>query len=87
VRYRRAVGCEECASSGYRGRTGIYELLVLNDALRAQVVAGASLDGLRAAARAQGMPTLRDEAWRVAREGRTSLEEVWRVTGGLDDEQ
>jgi general secretion pathway protein E len=79
--YRRGVGCDACAGTGYRGRTGIYELLVVDEAFRARVVAHAPLDELRSLARASGMVPLVDDGMRLAREGLTTVEEVLRVTG------
>ncbi|MEP6764614.1 MAG: GspE/PulE family protein [Gemmatimonadaceae bacterium] len=76
---RHAVGCVVCANTGFRGRAAIAELLTLNDALRAQIVAAAPLDTLRAAARAQGLQPLREDGWRLVAEGRTTVDEVVRV--------
>jgi len=75
----RGRGCEHCRGTGYRGRAGIYELLVLDDELRAALQRGAG--ELRALAMARGMRTLRDDGMRQARAGVTTLEEVLRVTG------
>ncbi len=73
--------CHACGGTGYRGRTGIYELLVVSDAFRRAAVAGASLDELRRIARADGMTPIVDDGMRLAREGRTTVEEVLRVVG------
>ncbi len=83
-RWRRAVGCPACGGTGYRGRTGIYELLVVGEALRAQVAAGAPLDALRAQSRREGLVPLAADGLRLARIGRTTLDEVLRVAH-LDD--
>jgi general secretion pathway protein E len=77
---RRGRGCDACAGSGYRGRTGIYELLVMSDELRARVVAGAPLDEIRRLAHAQGMVPLRDDGWAKVWAGLTTVEELLRVT-------
>ncbi|MEW5918503.1 MAG: GspE/PulE family protein [Gemmatimonadota bacterium] len=79
--FRRPIGCDKCAQTGYRGRTGVYELLVLNDRLRQMVVDRVSLDVLREAARQSGMVTLSDAAWELAARGVTSIAEVSRVVG------
>lgn len=79
ARVRHVVGCEECAGTGYRGRAAIAELLVMSDALRAQIVAGAPLDALRTTARAQGLRSLRDDGWRLVAAGYTTAQEVVRV--------
>jgi len=74
-------GCEHCNHTGYQGRIGIYELLVTTDRLRELIINGASASHLRVEARASGgMLTLREDAWRKALAGITSLQEVLRVT-------
>jgi general secretion pathway protein E len=78
----RAVGCAQCRGTGYRGRQGVFELLVMDDSLRALLQQRASADQLRAAALAAGMRPLRDDAERLVREGITSREEALRVTPG-----
>lgn len=82
--WRRPVGCPACSGSGYRGRTGLFELLVLSDDLKAHVARGAALGELRERAAAEGLETLRDAAWRLAAAGTTSIEEVVRITSGDD---
>jgi len=78
--YRKGRGCPACRGSGYRGRTGVYELLVLDDALRAEVAERQSSGQLRQRAIASGMRTLRDDACRLVAAGVTTPEEVLRVT-------
>ena len=75
-----AQGCSACNGSGYRGRTGIYELLNVDDQLRRLIHDRASEQALRAHAVAYGMRTLRDDGMRWAGNGIISLEEVVRVT-------
>ena len=75
-----AQGCSACNHSGYRGRTGIYELLTIDDGLRRLIHDRASEQGLREHAVAQGMRSLRDDGMRWAAQGAISLEEVVRVT-------
>ena len=77
-------GCEKCNNTGYKGRQGIYELLVMNDTLREMVVAEASLDDFRTACRKYGMRTLREVGMNFIHAGLTSIEEVLRETM-LDD--
>jgi general secretion pathway protein E len=79
--YWRAVGCEACAGTGYRGRSAIAELLVFDEALARLVVARAGVDELRGAALAGGMVELRSDGIAKAKAGVTSLDEVLRVTG------
>ncbi len=76
----RAAGCEECSGTGYRGRSGIYELLLMNESIRELILKHASADVVKAAAVANGMRTLRDDGWLKVREGTTTVAEVLRVT-------
>lgn len=73
-------GCERCNNTGYKGRMGIFELLIMNDKLREMVVAEASLDDLRAECRRRGMRTLRESGLLAIYSGLTSIEEVLRET-------
>lgn len=77
----RAVGCDACGGTGYRGRTAIAELLVFDENFARLVVARAGADELREAALAGGMIDLRSDGIAKAGAGITSLEEVLRVTG------
>ncbi len=79
-RFRRGRGCDSCAGSGYRGRTGVYEIMPLTPELREAVVRGASLGTLRALAGERRMTSLRASAWAKACAGVTTLEEVLRAT-------
>lgn len=76
----QADGCRECRHVGYRGRIGIYELMITTDAIRELANERCSSWDIKQAALQGGMLTLRDDAWRTAFEGVTSLEEVLRVT-------
>jgi general secretion pathway protein E len=77
---RSGVGCGDCRGTGYRGRVAIAEILVLNDSLRELIVNKASIVTIKAEARRGGTRLLRDAALELARTGRTTLEEVLRVT-------
>ena len=77
-------GCDRCNNTGYKGRQGIYELLIMNSTLREMVVAEASLDDFRTAARKFGMKTLREVGMDFIHAGLTSVEEIMRETM-LDD--
>jgi general secretion pathway protein E len=79
-RIYRAVGCGACNFSGYKGRTGIYELFMADDQSRHMVHDRAAESELRAHAVRQGMLRLREDGLRWVREGATSLDEVLRVT-------
>jgi len=76
-----AHGCPACNRSGYRGRTGIYELLSIDDELRRLIHDRASEQALREHALSGGMRSLREDGMRWAGQGVISLEEVVRVTG------
>ncbi len=77
-------GCEKCNNTGYKGRMGIYELLVMNDTLREMIVAESSLDDFRNACRKFGMRTLREAGLNAIHTGLSTIEEVVRETM-LDD--
>ena len=81
----RAVGCESCKNTGYRGRTGIHELFVLDSAMHQAILGGADATTLHAAARRNGMYTLFEDGLRKVAAGVTSMEEVLRVT--LDQQE
>jgi len=78
-------GCDRCNNSGHRGRTGIHELILMNDELRDMVSNNASTDQLRAACRKMGMTTLRESGLRALFNGVTTIDEVVRETV-LEDE-
>ena len=73
-------GCDKCNNLGFKGRTGLYELLIMNDDIRDLVSRGASTDALRNYTRKQGMPSLRDSGFRALFGGLTTLDEVVRET-------
>jgi type IV pilus assembly protein PilB len=78
-------GCDRCNNTGYKGRMGIYELLVMTEDLREMIVSEVSLDDFRAACRKSGMRTLRETGLKCIHDGLTSIEEVVRETI-LDDD-
>jgi len=73
-------GCRQCQGTGYRGRTGIFEVMPITEPLRAMILERASAGEIRKAAARGGMRSLREDGWRLVRDGRTTLEEVLRVT-------
>lgn len=79
TRLARGTGCASCRNTGYRGRIGIFELLLLDDTLREMISSGAPTSEIRAHAIRSGMVTLRMDGWQKALEGRTTVEEVLRV--------
>jgi len=74
------TGCEECNDTGYRGRKGIFEIMVVNDEIRHLIYECAPANEIRAAARKAGMATLREDGMKKARLGITTLDEVLRIT-------
>ena len=79
TRVWKGAGCDECRGTGFRGRTGIYELVVMDNELRIEVQQRRGSEELRAMAIAKGMRTLLDDGLRAARAGITTLDEVLRV--------
>jgi general secretion pathway protein E len=79
----RGTGCDRCGGTGYRGRVGLYELLVMSDAIRHHIAVEADANVIRNQAIEEGMQTLREDALRKLRAGVTTPEEVVRVTRAL----
>jgi type IV pilus assembly protein PilB len=75
----RAVGCQACSNTGYRGRIGMYEVMQINEEIERLTVERASSETIKNAAVAQGMMTLREDGLEKCRMGITSIEEVARV--------
>ncbi len=78
--FYRGSGCDKCSGSGYKGRLGLYELLIMTDELRDLVVRNASTEEIRDLARKAGMVTLRDSGMVNMFEGHTTADEVIRET-------
>jgi type IV pilus assembly protein PilB len=76
-----ASGCPRCGGGGYRGRIGIYEIMPVSDAIRDLALHSASADRIAETARAEGMRTLRQDAFEKVRQGVTAIDEVIRVLG------
>ena len=79
-KFYRGRGCEKCNRSGYKGRLGLFELLIMNDELRDLVMRNASTEDLREAARRNGMVTLRESGMEGVFGGTTTAEEIIRET-------
>jgi type II secretory ATPase GspE/PulE/Tfp pilus assembly ATPase PilB-like protein len=79
MRVARGRGCPACRGTGYRGRTGVYELLRVDGAVRAELLRRPDAAALRRAALAGGMRPLRADGWRQVAAGVTTPEEVRRV--------
>ncbi|MBI3768006.1 MAG: type II secretion system ATPase GspE [Deltaproteobacteria bacterium] len=78
--YGGGAGCDACKKTGYRRRTGIHELMVVDDDVRALIMKNADATAIRRAATAAGMPTLRQDGAAKVLAGETTIEEVLRVT-------
>lgn len=86
IEFYEPAGCGHCRYTGYRGRTGIFELLTVTQRLRPLIVRHASAEELAATARADGMRTMRENGMQRVAEGVTTLEEVVRSTRVVDVE-
>jgi type IV pilus assembly protein PilB len=76
-----ARGCTRCSNTGYRGRVGIYEAMLVNDEIRALVIERAPADAIRSVALMHGMRTLVQDGFEKVKKGLTTIEEIARVTG------
>ena len=80
AKFWHGAGCENCRQQGYQGRKGIYELLLVTEALRPLIMNRAPATTIAARAIEAGMRTLRTDGWNKVKEGTTTIEEVLRVT-------
>ena len=78
----RGAGCHSCRNTGFRGRTGVFELMVTSNRIRDRIMHQAPTSEIVQAAHDGGMKLLREDGWRKAREGITTPEEVLRATSG-----
>lgn len=83
--FRKGAGCNACHNSGFQGRFGIYEVMEVTPSVRRMIHHGAPSHELREKAQEDGMLSLRQEGVKVALDGRSSLEEVLRVTASEDE--
>jgi len=81
IKVKEGQGCHECRGTGYLGRSGIFEILPIDDAIKALIVEGKDAPEIKREAVKNGMRTLRQSALRKLAEGVTTFEEVVRVTG------
>jgi type IV pilus assembly protein PilB len=79
MNFHRAVGCRRCGGSGYRGRTGIYELMVITDEIRKLILLRSSSGEISRLAVSQGMVRLRDDGLLKAADGITTIEEALKT--------
>jgi type IV pilus assembly protein PilB len=80
LKIKRGRGCENCKNTGYRGRIGLFEVLLFSDEIRDMILSGASSIELKRRAVEEGMVTLRNAGLQKVRDGVTTLEEVLRET-------
>ncbi|MBW1916348.1 MAG: type II secretion system ATPase GspE [Deltaproteobacteria bacterium] len=76
----KGAGCEKCSHTGFRGRRGIYELLLMNDDIRELILDKAPSNVIKEKGRSQGMRTLREAGWQKVKSGISTVSEVLRVT-------
>ena len=76
----KAVGCPECRQTGYRGRTGVFELMPIDDDIRECMVRGITSGKIREVARQKGMRSMREDGIQKMASGITTIDEVMRVT-------
>jgi type IV-A pilus assembly ATPase PilB len=76
----KAVGCQACSNTGYRGRVALHEIMTMSDEIETLVVTRATGNEIRQTALAQGMVSLRDDGWSKVSQGLTTIEEVLRVS-------
>jgi general secretion pathway protein E/type IV pilus assembly protein PilB len=82
LRLWKGAGCRSCRNTGFRGRMGIYELMVTGDTIRDMCVQRVNASHIRNQALKEGMLTLRQDGWRKVLQGKTTIDEVARVTAG-----
>jgi general secretion pathway protein E/type IV pilus assembly protein PilB len=76
----QGTGCRNCQGTGYRGRQGVFEIMGISDEIRTLILHRAPAHELRKVAVTQGMRSLRDDGWRLIREGKTTVHEVMQNT-------
>lgn len=81
VSFYKGRGCKHCNDIGYHGRIGIYELLDMDETLRDMTYRVKATNEIRKIARTLGMSTLKEDGLRKAKDGKTTLDEVFRITG------
>ena len=84
IKFFKGKGCNSCNATGFRGRTAIYEILVVDKSIRELILNKASTEQIREKAIEQGMKTLRFCGWQKVLEGLTTPEEVIRSTQAVE---
>jgi type IV pilus assembly protein PilB len=77
--FYQKVGCDDCAFTGFRGRMGIHEILLMSEGLEEAINSGASVSQIRRIAINEGMTTMKDDGWLKVQKGHTTIDEVKRV--------
>ena len=80
MKFFRGMGCEVCNNTGYKGRVGLFELMIITDKLRDMIMVNASVDEMRDEAVSNGMVALRDAGMMFISQGVTTADEVLRET-------
>jgi type IV pilus assembly protein PilB len=83
--FYKGVGCKSCRNTGYKGRIGVHELLVISDELRDAIVSDPSINSIRRLGLKDGMITLKHDGFRKVREGITTVEEIFHIVGDAKD--
>jgi len=81
--FYKGVGCKSCRNTGFKGRIGVHELLVIDDEIRDAIISDPTVSNLRRIAANQGMVTLAYDGFRKVREGITTVEEIFHIAGGI----
>jgi len=79
-RLYKAVGCDECNHTGYKGRTGFYELLMIDEKIEAMISQGKRIDEIKQVAREEGMEIMLENGWHKVKGGISTIDELVRVT-------
>jgi len=82
----RPVGCKACRMTGYSGRQALFELMTLSVPVRQALLRGGTSGEIKSIARSEGMRTLVEDGWRIVRGGRTTPDEVLRVSKDEDSQ-
>jgi len=80
INFYHGKGCEKCLHTGYKGRIGIFEIMLPDDEIRALIVSKASSTDIRKAAIKNGMRSIKEDGIEKVKSGVTTLEEILRVT-------
>jgi type IV pilus assembly protein PilB len=81
--YYKGMGCKACRNTGYKGRLGVHEMLVISDQMRDAIVADPTIGNLRRIAACDSMITLGHDGFRKVREGMTTVEEIFHIVGDV----